>query len=583
MDPRKPPRSPAVFKYKSSQLDWRTIQTSNFQELLQRSNTLEIQAILKNLATADISEEEIRRFRGPALHRLFELTQQGVQLLSHNHSVPCPQCSKRFISSDFLHKHISRRHSLPSLPPEQEKNPQIAENEGFIQTAAVFLQEELQELREISEKQMEETINGMNFLLEQAGKLEITRNYAKMREKQGNKPSETLNLVGELAKTQQKLLEYELNSLKRSVKTPEPVSQPLLIPVSSTVIEEKPLLSLPRTIFSGVSEKLTGPEQEIIVEFSDSSQSQEAIQSAAHLIGFDVFEKPQYRYLAEELLGSEVPKLWTYDKTGVSILYKHTVTGETSLFHPNLPAFQAKYRALEQVKTVGAALRLQLVDTLPKIRVFEEKYDGRMMCFYAKTDLEIRQKREEMNILTINSQAIDKSGENYEIVKEKIRKEADLLYNIRLRGEKKAVLIEETDKNVQKTRKKQVQSSEIPLKSQSSSSSISVPASTQSNTPFSRYFQPLASTLHRQGTLIGAKTSAETWVSRTLRDISTISDLISKPDVVQFPVKSSFGGQFTDTTLYLELASRWNGVALHPLKMTYLGPVPCETIEIAYN
>jgi hypothetical protein len=581
MDPRKPPLSPAFYRYKSAKLNWRQIQTANFEELVKKSNLSEIQELLRNLASAHLDEEEVARFRGPALQKLLELTQKGVQLLAGNNpeaessieGVKCQQCAKRFISDEYLSRHISRRHA-PALSAvlEPSKDPL------FMQKAVGFLQEEFEQMREASEKQLGETLNGLQFLLEKSDTL--ARNRYSHRPQTPSSPANTLNLLGELAKAQKQLLEYDTLTLKnRLLATPEtPPTAPATF--RAAIIEEDLDLPVKRALFTADEQtKPTLSDAEIEVEFTESSQSQQALQETAKLIGFDLFSQPKYRHLAESLLQSPIPAPWIREDNGISLVYRNTKTWETSLFHPKLEAYQRRYRLLERAKTIGASMRLELVESLPKVRSLEGKYDGRFMNYFAHNEGEITRKRAEFAILTSNLQIEWKRTDSlFVTTRNQMEIELNRLFSVCQRTAQAAVSLEEASTGSVLRVVKQMQASELPGEPSpapvSSATQAAAPA-----VPFSRYFLTPASSILHQGTLIGANSDSEAWTSKSLRDISTLHGLISKSDT--FPPLPFSPMQFTESDMVLTLTGRWNG--LNKLHMVWRGPPRSEVYDIEWN
>ena len=580
MDPRKPPLSPAFYRYKSAKLNWRQIQTANFEELVKKANPSEIQELLRNLASAHLDEEEVARFRGPALQRLLELTQKGVQLLAGKNTeaessiegVKCQHCAKRFRSEEYLSKHISRRHA-PALStvPEPPKDPLI------MQKAVGFLQEEFQQMREASEKQLGETLNGLQFLLEKSDTL--ARNRYSRRPQTPSSPANTLNLLGELAKAQKQLLEYDTLTLKnRLLATPEtPPTAPATV---RAIIEEDLDLPVKRALFAADEQtKPTLSDAEIEVEFTESSQSQQALQETAKLIGFDLFSQPKYRPLAESLLQSPIPAPWIREDNGISQVYRNTKTWETSLFHPKLEAYQSRYRLLERAKTIGASMRLELVENLPKVRSLEGKYDGRFMNYFAHNEGEISRKRAEFAILS-STLGVERKRTDRLFVTTRNQMEIELnrLFSVCQRTAKAEISLEEASTGSVLRAVKQTQASELPVEH----SSAPVPSATQAITPavpFSRYFLTPASSIQHQGTLIGANSTSEAWTSKSLREVSTLHSPISKSDT--FPPLPSSPLQFTEAEVVLSLTGRWNGV--NKLLMVWRGPPRSEVYDIEWN
>jgi len=588
MDLRKPPLSPAFFRYKSARLNWRQIQTANFEELVKKANTLEIQELLKNLASAHLDEEEIARFRGPALLRLLELTQKGVQLLAGSSSnseaegsvagVKCPQCAKRFVSEEYINKHLVRRHSVPcSSVPAPSAEPLL------VQKAVGFLQEEFEQIREASEKHMGETLSGLQFLVDKAETLASNRSLP--RPKSASSPGDTLNLLRELAKAQKQLLELDTLALKqRFPATPEtPPTAPTT--VRAEIIEEELDFPVKRALFvSDQQAKATLSEAEIEVEFTDSSESQQALQAAAQLIGFDLYLKPQYRGLAESLLQSPIPPPWMREDTGVSMLYRNTKTWETSLFHPKLEAYQQRYRLLERAKTLGASMRLELVDDLLKIRSLEGKYDGRMMNYFPHNEGEISRKRAEMEVFCKTLLVrVGRTDESFELTRERMKNELNRLFLVRKRTEEAAISLEEASVGSVKGHLKKIQSSQLPAEPQNPSISPNISLPSQPNPPtlpFSRFFLTPSSSLLHQGTLIDISASPDTWVSKSLRDLATVHSQIAKSDSV--PALSAFSAQFAETELVLSLTGRWNGVGESQMRMVWRGPPRSEIYDIEW-
>lgn len=584
MDLRKPPLSPAFFRYKSARLNWRQVQTANFEELIKKANVQEVQELLKNLASAHLDEEEVARFRGPALQRLLELTQRGVQLLARNctsgaetdvEGLKCPQCAKRFVSEEYINKHISRRHSLPTVPAPLPEPP-------ILQKAAGFLQEEFQQIQEASEKQMGETINGLQFLLEKA---QTWTNRPLSRPKTAFSPGDTLNLLGELAKTQKKLLELDVLALKQRLPPAQDTPPTAPTTVRAAIIEEELDFPVRKVLFpSEKSTKATLSESEIEVEFTDSSESQQALQATARLIGFDLYLKPQYRYLAESLLQSPVPPPWVREDTGVSLLYRNAKTWETSLFHPKLEAFQSRFRLLERAQTLGASLRLELVNPLPQLRSLEGKYDGRLMSYFLHAEGEISRKRAEMAVSSVNiSVGVRRTDELFVKTRERLEKEVNGLFGVIRRTVEAAIRLEEASVGSVKRYLREIQAAQPSEKASNPPVSPNIPLSSEFNAPtlpFSRYFLTPTSSLLHQGTRIDVSSTSEAWTYKNLRELATINGQIATCDSV--PALNSCPELFSEAALLLSLTGRWNGVSPTPQWTTWRGAARSEVCEIEW-